>query len=92
MYLYFIGKTSISDILDDVQKDSQNKILWKFVCSNKEQIAFPFCGVPFMTAGRQVLQCHHGKDIDDPAKHTKLKQRIEDSQVCTVLNQIAIGC
>ena len=38
-------------------------IRWEF-CAAKDFLPIPFMGIPYITVGKQVFQCHQGKDYN----------------------------
>lgn len=58
----FLVLVCLHDILKDEKKTSDLPLIrWEF-CASKDFLPIPFMGIPYITVGKQVFQCHQGKN------------------------------
>ncbi|XP_065663272.1 squamous cell carcinoma antigen recognized by T-cells 3 isoform X3 [Hydra vulgaris] len=73
----FTAHVCLHDILRNEKNYSDLPMIrWEF-CAAKDFLPIPFMGIPYITVGKQVFQCHQGKDYNTNKKQQyELKKEI----------------
>eukprot|EP00111_Clytia_hemisphaerica_P004917 TCONS_00014140-protein len=60
----FQKQVCIHEILENEDKSNDLPLIrWEF-CAAKDFLPIPFMGIPYISIGKQVFQCHQGKDYN----------------------------